>query len=135
MTIRLAVILSICKWISVTNFSLVKVNIASFLAMSSSILICFVLSWYNQVHLVVVPRQTTPNLFWKPVFCCSEEVNSPSIILTLLVTVGLILFWFDKNLFLSLPEFVFVASTCPEFSVEVLHEHWTKVFLGVWLIP
>ena len=75
-----------------------------------------------------------PNLLWKHPFelftvaflfsvvCCSEEVNSPSTTSTLPVTAGLILLWFDKNLFLSLPEFVFVASTCTEFSLEALPE-------------
>ena len=81
---------------------------------------------------MVVPCQTAPNLFWKHPFglltvaflfsvvCRSEEVNSPSTTLTLPVTVGLILFWFDKNLFLPLPEFVVVASTGTEFSLEAL---------------
>ena len=32
----------------------------------------------------------------------------------------LILLWLDKNLLLSLPEFVVVASTCTEFSLEAL---------------
>ena len=54
------------------------------------------------------------------VVCRSEEVNSPSTTSTLPVTAGLILLWFDKNLFLSLPEFVIVASTCTVLSLEAL---------------
>ena len=50
--------------------------------------------------------------------------------LTLPVTVGLILFWFDKNLFLSLPEFVVFASTCTEFSLETLPEYSVNVVFG-----
>ena len=99
-----AVILSIFKWIAVTNLPLVRVNVASFTVMSSSILIYFVISWYDQVPPVVVPWQTAPNLFRKHLFGLltvaflysvtfrSEEVNSPSTTPSLSVTVGLILF-------------------------------------------
>ena len=53
---------------------------------------------------------------------CRFEVNSPFTTSTLPVTVGIVLFWLDRNLFLSLPEFVAVASTCPEFFWEALTE-------------
>ena len=50
------------------------------------------------------------------------------------MTVGLILFWFDKNLLLSLLEFVIVASTCTEFSLEALPEQWTfPLFLNLFV--
>ena len=85
--------------------------------------------WYvlYQFPPVVVSWQTAPSLFWKHPFglltvvflfsvvCRSEEVNSPSTTSTPPVTVGLSLFWFDKNSFLSLPEFAVVASICTEF--------------------
>ena len=75
-----------------------------------------------------------PNLFWKHPFgiltvaflfsvaCQSEEVNSTSNTSILPVTVDLILFWFDKTLFLSLPEFVVVAITYTDFSLKALPE-------------
>ena len=65
-------------------------------------------------------RPTVVFLF--SVACCSEEVNSLSTTSILPVNVGLILFRFDKNLFLSLPEYVVVSSTYTEFSMEALPE-------------
>ena len=70
-----------------------------------------------------LPDRLPANLLWKHPFgsltvvflfsvvCRSEEVNSPSTTSTLPVTAGLILLWFDKNLFLLLPEIIVVAST------------------------
>ena len=69
------------------------------------------------------------------VVCRSEEANFPSTTSTLPVTVGLILFWFDKNLFLSLLQFVVVTSICTEFSLESLPEQGMRVSLEVCLIP
>ena len=72
-----------------------------------------------------IPMVCTMALLWHSsysVVCRLEKVNFPSTTSTLPVTVGLILFWFDKNLILSLPEFVVVASTYTEFCVEALSE-------------
>ena len=56
------------------------------------------------------------------VVCRSEEVSSLSTSSALAVTVDLIFWGVDQNLFLSLPEFVFVTNNCAEFSLEAMSE-------------
>ena len=54
--------------------------------------------------------------------CRSEEVSSLSTSSSLAVTVNLIFWGFEQNLFLSLPEFVFVTNNSTEFSLEAVPE-------------